>query len=138
MASVGGVKKDIGDLVDMSDIIVYDKDDNSKEVWANDLVKAEEVNFEGWLCGIGLESIDIKSDGKIYRGTCRIGGPIGHVDDEVWNLPTDFIECNKKSCTCVADIKSTRYKDTETQEQLKDKVKETIVGKGGNADSINF
>lgn len=122
----------------MSDVIVYDKDGNTQEVWANDMVKAEEVNFEGWLCGIGLESIDIKSNGDIYRGTCRIGGPIGHIDDEVWNLPTDFIECNKNSCTCVADIKSTRYKDQETRNELESKVKQVVIGKGGDESSINF
>lgn len=122
----------------MSDIIVYNKDGFSEEIWANDLVKAEEVNFEGWLCGIGLESLDIKSNGDMYRGTCRIGGKIGHVDDEVWNLPNNFIVCDKSSCTCVADIKSTRYKDQETRDQLKDSVKETVSRKGGNADSINF
>jgi len=122
----------------MSDIITYDKDGNAKEVWANDLVKAEEVNFEGWLCGIGLESLDIKSNGDMYRGTCRIGGKIGHVDDEVWNLPTDFINCDKTSCTCVADIKSTRYKDQETRDNFKSKVKETIERKGGDESSYNF
>lgn len=122
----------------MSDIIAYDNDGNSKELWANDLVKAEQVNFEGWQCGIGLESIEIKSNGVIYRGTCRIGGPIGHVDDDVWNLPTDFIKCDKPSCTCVADIKSTRYKDNTIRNKLKDQVKKAVIRKDGNEDSINF
>ena len=122
----------------MADILVYDNQGNIKEEWSNNLVKAEEVNFEGWLCGIGLESIDIKSNGDIYRGTCRIGGPIGHIDDEVWNLPTDFIECNKNSCTCVADIKSTRYKNFEIRERLKHKVKETILEKNGNGSCNNI
>ena len=82
----------------------------SEEGWANDLVKAEAVNFEGWSCGIGTESIDIYSDGSLFRGTCKMGGPIGHVDDEVWNLPKDNIICTKRSCTCVADLKTKRHK----------------------------
>ena len=91
------------------DLKVY-TDTESEEVWANDLVKADAVNFLGWDCGIGLESIDIYSDGSIFRGTCKVGGLIGHVDDEVWNLPTETIKCTKTKCTCVADLKSSRSK----------------------------
>ena len=116
----------------MTDIITYDKDGNPKKRWANDLVKDEQVNFEGWLCGIGLESIEIRQDGSMFRGTCRIGGKIGHVDDEVWNLPKSFIECYKSRCTCVADIKSTRYKSTKSKIDLKQKIKTKIQELGGD------
>jgi hypothetical protein len=122
----------------MSDIIIYKNNNEYEEIWANDLVKDEQVNFEGWLCGIGLESIDIKSNGDMYRGTCRAGGKIGHVDDEVWNMPIDFIECGKTSCTCVADIKSTRYKDENVRKSLKNKIHENIVKKHGNKNSTNY
>lgn len=122
----------------MSDIIAYDNDGHSKELWANDLVKAEQVNFEGWQCGIGLESIEIKSNGVMYRGTCRIGGSIGHVDDSTWNLPTNFVKCSKSSCTCVADIKSTRYKNNTIKDELKHQVQTVVIKRGGNEDSINF
>lgn len=121
----------------MSDIITY-TDKDAEEIWANDLVKAEEVNFEGWLCGIGLESIEIKSNGDIFRGTCRVGGEIGHVDDTVWNLPQDFIICTKTKCTCVADLKSTRYNSFYTREKLKENVKQVIIEKNGNENSNNF
>lgn len=122
----------------MSDIITYDKEGNTNQVWANDLVKAEEVNFYDWICGIGTESIEIKSNGDMFRGTCRVGGKIGHIDDEVWNLPTEFIMCDKGQCTCVADIKSTRYKDQKTRDLLKVRIQENVLKKGGNADSNNF
>lgn len=122
----------------MSDIITYDKEGNTDQVWANDLVKTEEVNFEGWQCGIGLESIDIKSNGDMYRGTCHVGGKIGHVDDEVWNLPTDFIECTKRKCTCVADLKSTRYKNDDIRELLKETLKQKVIEKGGDESPINI
>ncbi len=122
----------------MTDIIKYDKLNTSEELWANDLVKTEEVNFSGWLCGIGLESFDIKSNGDIYRGTCHVGGKIGHVDDEVWDIPTDFVECNKRKCTCVADLKTTRYKNNDVRNALKETIKQTRIEKGGNEDSYNF
>jgi hypothetical protein len=122
----------------MTDIIKYDKSNTPEELWANDLVKTEEVNFSGWQCGIGLESFDIKSNGDIYRGTCHVGGKIGHIDDEVWDLPKDFVECNKRNCTCVADLKTTRYKNNEVRIILQEVVKQTVFEKGGNADSYNF
>jgi|TARA_B110000977_G_scaffold149801_1_gene189948 hypothetical protein len=122
----------------MTDIIKYDKSNTPEELWANDLVKTEEVNFSGWQCGIGLESFDIKSNGDIYRGTCHVGGKIGHIDDEVWDLPKDFVECNKRKCTCVADLKTTRYKNNEVRIILQEVVKQTVFEKGGNADSYNF
>ena len=117
----------------MTDIITYDKEGNPSSRWANDLVKDEQVNFEGWMCGIGLESIEIRQDGSMFRGTCKVGGKIGHVDDKVWNLPKSFISCYKDRCTCVADIKSTRYKSTRAKIDLKQKVKAQVQELGGDA-----
>lgn len=121
----------------MADILVYDNDGNIKEEWSNNLVKAEEVNFNGWLCGIGLESIEIRNNGDIYRGICRVGGPIAHIDDDEWNLPRDFIICDKTACTCVADLKSTRYKNADIRNKLKEIVK-TKVKEYGGQNSNNF
>lgn len=121
-----------------NDIIIFRDNKQQEKIWSNDLVKDEQVNFQGWLCGIGTESIDIRSNGDMYRGTCRVGGKIGHIDDEVWNLPTDFIECDKDSCTCVADLKSTRYKNKDIRKELKQKVKNNIMEMGGDEDSNNF
>lgn len=122
----------------MSDIIVYDIEGNSKNIYANDLVKNEEVNLENWICGIGLESIEIKSNGDIYRGTCRVGGKIGHIDDDIWVLPNNFINCTKNQCTCVADLKSTRYKTLEIKEKLASSIKKEILNQNGDENSINF
>lgn len=122
----------------MTDIIKYNKQGISDYLWANDIVLSEEVNFNGWQCGIGLESIDIKSNGEIYRGTCHVGGKIGHVDNDNWNLPTTFVTCTKTKCTCVADLKSTRYKDEKIRKKLKDNVKFEIIKRGGSEDSNNF
>lgn len=108
------------------DVILY-KEENGKiikiEYHANDLVKAEQVNFEGWYCGIGLESIDIKSDGRIFRGTCKVGGCIGHIDDD-FKIPNEYIICDKKMCTCVADLKSNRFKDINSLNKYKNVIDE--------------
>lgn len=104
------------------DVIVYKINEDGikqSECNANDLVKAETVNFEGWICGIGLESIEIKSDGSIYRGTCRVGGLIGHIDED-FELPNDYVVCNKKSCTCVADLKSERFLNNDSKKSTID------------------
>ena len=116
----------------MTDIITYDINGKPEKRWANDLVKDEQANFEGWLCGIGLESIEIRQDGSMFRGTCTVGGKIGHVDDEVWNLPKAFVSCYKNRCSCVADIKSTRYKSTKAKINLKKTLKDKVKELGGD------
>lgn len=94
----------------MKDIKVYTQD-ACEEMHANQLVKEEKTDFFGWTCHVGLEGIDIKPDGTIVRGTCQVGGIIGHIDDDNWNLPIDPIVCDRHACNCVADLKNTRYKD---------------------------
>ena len=80
-----------------------------------------------------LKSIKIRKDGSMFIGTYKVGGKIGHVDDKVWNLPKSFISCYKDRCTCVADIKSTRYKSTRAKIDLKQKVKAQVQELGGDA-----
>ena len=56
----------------MTDIITYDINGKPEKRWANDLVKDEQANFEGWLCGIGLESIEIRQDGSMFLSLIHI------------------------------------------------------------------
>ena len=93
----------------------YSEVDEPKEEWANDMITRLEDDFNGWLCGIGLEGCQIDQYGNIQRGVCKIGGNIGNIDDEEIKLPTEFITCTKKRCSCVADNKCTRYKDEKHQ-----------------------
>ena len=113
-------------------------DDEPEEKWANDFINNQQDNFFGWLCGVGLEGIEINANGTIHRGVCGVGGNISHVDDEDWKLPKNFIVCNRTRCTCVADWKSTKYKSNAVRSELKESVAFEIYKRKGSLDSRNY
>lgn len=67
-------------------------------------------NWSGWKCYAGVEQLIVDMDGSIYRGWCKVGGPLGNINDETLTLPSDPIICNKTMCHCNFDIMSTKEK----------------------------
>jgi organic radical activating enzyme len=130
---------DQGNNVHKPDILVYeDMYDEPKEKWANDYINNQQDNFFGWLCGVGLEGIEINANGTIHRGVCGVGGNISHIDDEDWKLPNNFVMCNKTRCTCVADWKSTKYKSHYVRKELRESISFEIYKNKGSLDSQNY
>lgn len=78
----------------------------------NTLLKNRWNSFIGWKCMVGIETLYIENDGKIYRATCKQGGPIGTIEDG-FTLPTKPIECRKAWCNCAADLNVTKWKNNE-------------------------
>jgi MoaA/NifB/PqqE/SkfB family radical SAM enzyme len=78
---------------------------NSEEFDANYLINAKLTNFYNYECEIGLKSLFIYNDGKIYSGNCGVGGVIGNLND-VDNIkwPSKSVICNKKVCHCTTDV----------------------------------
>lgn len=64
-------------------------------------------NWQGWHCWAGVEQLIVDMDGTIYRGWCKEGGRIGHIDEE-FTLTTEPIICSKTMCHCNYDIMSTK------------------------------
>ena len=66
-------------------------------------------DFNGWECYIGVESLMIDFDGKVYKGYCKMDGSIGTIPNFV--VPTDPTTCkfNGKRCTCNLDFATTKY-----------------------------
>lgn len=63
------------------------------------------TNFNGYICAIGLKSLFVQSDGKIYLGNCSVGGCIGEIEDhENIKWPTKPVICNKNICHCATDV----------------------------------
>ena len=77
---------------------------------ANDVIKHNLNQFEGWSCNAGLESLMINWDGEVHRATCRVGGSLGNIYKGTFELPIDSITCTRKWCTCAADIPLTKVK----------------------------
>ena len=107
----------------------YNEVDEPKEEWANNMITRQEDNFNGWLCGIGLEGCQIDQYGNIQRGVCKIGGSYANIEDKKITLPRNFVTCTKIRCSCVADNKCTRYKDKETRKQMQPEVMYNIQKK---------
>ena len=75
------------------DMLVMGTDGANDEVKferANNLMRRDFYAFSGWECFIGTDSINIRFDGTVYRGACKVGGPIGHISDPDLVLPTEL------------------------------------------------
>lgn len=66
-------------------------------------------DFNDWECYIGVESLMIDFDGKVYKGYCQMDGSIGTIPD--FNVPTEPTICHygEKRCTCNLDFATTKY-----------------------------
>jgi MoaA/NifB/PqqE/SkfB family radical SAM enzyme len=87
--------------------------DDAKIMHANDVIKLHLNKYKGWSCNAGIESLMINWDGEIYRATCRVGGSLGNIYNDTFDLPTDPIICSREWCTCAADIPLTKQKISE-------------------------
>jgi MoaA/NifB/PqqE/SkfB family radical SAM enzyme len=76
----------------------------------NTLLKNRWNDFRGWQCMAGIETLMIDNDGKVYRATCKQGGPIGTIS-EGFEIPKDPITCAKRWCNCAADLNTTKWRD---------------------------
>lgn len=77
-------------------------------IHANDVIKHNLNQFEGWSCAAGVESLMINWDGEVHRATCRVGGSLGNIYDGSFEQPKEWITCTRKFCTCAADIPLTK------------------------------
>lgn len=69
----------------------------------NDLLMAEENNFSGWDCWAGVQNITIDNKGDVWRAICRQGEKLGSIFTD-FDVATETVTCQKKSCTCAADL----------------------------------
>jgi MoaA/NifB/PqqE/SkfB family radical SAM enzyme len=82
--------------------------DDSIRKHANDIIKENLNQFEGWKCNAGIESLMINWDGEVHRATCRVGGSLGNIYKGTFEQPEEQIICTRKWCTCAADIPLTK------------------------------
>lgn len=109
------------------DMLVMGTDGSVDEVRferANNLMRRDFYAFSGWECFIGTDSINIRFDGTVYRGACKVGGPIGHISDPDLVLPTDSVICDNRRCECLSDVRATRFASPEAKARWERKVRE--------------
>jgi MoaA/NifB/PqqE/SkfB family radical SAM enzyme len=84
--------------------------DSKHMLHANDIIKHKLNQFEGWSCAAGVESLMINWDGEVHRATCRVSGSLGNIYTGSFEVPTEWVTCTRKFCTCAADIPLTKIK----------------------------
>jgi len=87
--------------------------DDHDQYHANDVIKLHLNKYKGWTCNAGLESLMINWDGDVHRATCRVGSSLGNIYTGSFVVPTEPIICDRKFCTCAADIPLTKFAPKE-------------------------
>jgi MoaA/NifB/PqqE/SkfB family radical SAM enzyme len=90
-------------------VIIYK--DKEELLHANDIIKLHKNKYKDWKCNIGIESLMINWDGEVHRATCRVGGSLGNIYENTFNIPKDPVSCTRDFCTCAADIPITKVKE---------------------------
>jgi MoaA/NifB/PqqE/SkfB family radical SAM enzyme len=80
---------------------------------AHRFISEKANDWSGWHCYAGVEQLIVDMDGRIYRGWCKEGGPIGFIDSPDLFLPSDPVMCTKKMCHCNFDIMCTKESTTK-------------------------
>jgi len=60
-------------------------------------------NFQGYTCKAGIKKFYVTPDGSLYRCTKMVGGSLGNILNNSYELPKDPIICQKSYCTCKLD-----------------------------------
>ena len=60
--------------------------------------------FNGYECDLGKEGLIIELNGDIYYAYCHVGGCIGNINDDSFNLSNTSVICNRDICSCSVDI----------------------------------
>ncbi|MCZ6862319.1 MAG: radical SAM protein [Alphaproteobacteria bacterium] len=91
-------------------VVIYDRH-GRHEFFDTQEIKGRSLNrWHGWLCSTGQANIYIDHDGQVYRGTCRVGESLGHIDTG-FDLADGWITCTRDACTCGTEIKLSKARD---------------------------
>jgi len=77
---------------------------------SNALILDGTNKYSGWLCDIGLDTLNVDMFGEIRGGLCRVGGSYGNIYKDDYTLPTQPTICDKEWCMCHLDLMVTKEK----------------------------
>lgn len=83
----------------------------------DDLVGETKNSFLNWQCGLGVDSLFIDMDGKIFGASCKVGGQYGNIYED-FKVPSEWSTCNRKLCSCGADLFIPKFKNKTDQALL--------------------
>jgi organic radical activating enzyme len=85
--------------------MVAEFDDGRSELLpASRLISRGLNKFRGWRCNVGVETLAVTADGRIFRGNCRVGGQIGSLAAGLDEYPIQPVICTQDACFCAGDV----------------------------------
>lgn len=75
--------------------------------------------WKDWYCSAGVDNIFINGEGKIFIGSCAIGGVQGNVYKPNNKVRDRWFKCTKSLCTCGADMRLAKVKHEEDIPKLR-------------------
>lgn len=95
-----------------------DKNQVTKQTGNTDFLQAtKDYNYKGWMCWAGTETLRINANGDVYVATCK-AQKLGNIYTE-FALPESHIVCPLNTCTCNADLNTSKAKNTQYAKLLR-------------------
>jgi hypothetical protein len=85
-------------------------DDNGMgyHVFANQIYNNNLHHWEGWKCDVGIETMTIDYDMRVYDGFCK-NKCIGDLSEGLLEIPSEPTICRRKHCTpCTSDLETSK------------------------------
>ena len=88
--------------------IVTDNNEHKYYVFSNHIHNNNLHHWEGWKCSVGLETLLIDYDSKIYDGVCK-NTQLGDLNTGTFILPSEETVCKKTQCSpCSIDLSTSK------------------------------
>ena len=93
--------------------VFYEEDSEIKtiDVHVNEISGKDMNLFKGWTCWAGITHLHIDVSGNVYRGTCKVGGSLGNINNNTFILPKEPVVCTKEKCRCASEISVKKVKE---------------------------
>lgn len=89
------------------DMVVHWNDRSEVKTSTKKIIDNQSNYWPGWNCYIGVEQIIVDHAGFIKRGWCQ-DETIGHIGKPGFEVPKNWIECNRAKCHCAFDMRATK------------------------------
>lgn len=96
---------------------LYTPDNRRLDMSTETIVGQKRNQFKNWSCGAGVESLYVDMDGKVFVASCRVGGELGNIYDEI-TTPKQWLKCPIEYCSCGADLLIPKAKDEDCKRFL--------------------
>ncbi len=99
---------------DPSKSVVLADEQGQFKAYSTEELMAKKLNrFKGWKCSAGNESLHIGQNGEILLAACAIHGVQGNAYKGNFNLPKQWVTCDREACMCGGDMQLRKTRTSE-------------------------